>query len=503
MPRNRGQWTQEEDEAIGHLLEQANGRKWASIARSLNRMRIGLPRTGKQVRTRWNNFLDPTLKRTPWTEEEEMIIVQKQKEVGNKWSEIARFLPGRSDAHVKNHWYATLRKTARMIAKESRLRHNGREKDGPKKLESRIPQMMDPETLRKCLTSSSKNEERINIIEAREIINEAIQKNNNGKSIDFSNLGTFPFLPGSAEMNPEDFESAVIQVTNRFGALFCADDLEKYEYLIPSIAATITMHLSGGLEKDLDHMIDVLIYACVPEGESKPAIEIRKPSDPLNFPMMNLISSEATTSATSLNQSSNLDFPTLSTESVNGSALFDVVNHNTDHHASSDLDFQMPVDSSLLLGHMESSLLGLPSMHNLTSTLSNDARHHNHNSNHHMTDSLLSIPPLPQLLSNQDENNSRISQPINNNNHQPTSDRNNNEKNSNNSNNNNNHNKSIPTANNGDGVIQFDDNKLHFVSDDDVLSSGVTGAPTLTQLTNMSFPDLSNLPPPPEIPRRN
>lgn len=61
-------------------------------------------RTVKQCRERWNNVLDPNLKKNNWTPEEDQIILAMQKQVGNRWSEIATKLVGRADVAVKNRY---------------------------------------------------------------------------------------------------------------------------------------------------------------------------------------------------------------------------------------------------------------------------------------------------------------------------------------------------------------------------------------------------------------
>ena len=63
-------------------------------------------RTAKQCRERWCNHLDPSIIKGDWTAEEDELIVQKQKEMGNKWSKISKMLLGRTENAVKVRWKA-------------------------------------------------------------------------------------------------------------------------------------------------------------------------------------------------------------------------------------------------------------------------------------------------------------------------------------------------------------------------------------------------------------
>ena len=73
--------------------------KWSDIADHLP------GRIGEQVKERWVNVLDPGVKRGVWSADEMRILSSAQKELGNKWSEIAKRIPGRSENSVKNRWY--------------------------------------------------------------------------------------------------------------------------------------------------------------------------------------------------------------------------------------------------------------------------------------------------------------------------------------------------------------------------------------------------------------
>jgi myb proto-oncogene protein len=126
--RSKNPWSKKEDEEIVSLVTAFGTNSWTSIAKGLNAMQLGLLRSGKQCRTRWINHLNPEIKTSPLSSEEIAKISEMQTKVGNKWSEIAKQLPGRTDNAIKNYWYSMtrrkLRKTAKEVAKIARAMHS-------------------------------------------------------------------------------------------------------------------------------------------------------------------------------------------------------------------------------------------------------------------------------------------------------------------------------------------------------------------------------------------
>ncbi|KAB1227655.1 Transcription factor MYB46 [Morella rubra] len=107
----KGLWSPEEDDKlVNYMLNNGQG-CWSDVARN-----AGLQRCGKSCRLRWINYLRPDLKRGAFSPQEEALIIHLHSLLGNRWSQIAARLPGRTDNEIKNFWNSTIKKRIKNLS---------------------------------------------------------------------------------------------------------------------------------------------------------------------------------------------------------------------------------------------------------------------------------------------------------------------------------------------------------------------------------------------------
>ena len=100
----KGPWSPMEDNALLEWVRIEGPTKWTLCSERIP------GRSGKQCRERWFNTLDPDVKKGDWQESEDKIIFRMYHKVGPKWTEMTKFLPGRTENSIKNRFYSTIRK---------------------------------------------------------------------------------------------------------------------------------------------------------------------------------------------------------------------------------------------------------------------------------------------------------------------------------------------------------------------------------------------------------
>ncbi|CAI9768014.1 unnamed protein product [Fraxinus pennsylvanica] len=109
-------WSQEEDDILREQIQIHGTENWAIIASKFK------DKTTRQCRRRWFTYLNSDFKTGGWSAEEDMLLCEAQKIYGNRWTEIAKVVSGRTDNAVKNRFTTLCKKRAKReaLAKENR-----------------------------------------------------------------------------------------------------------------------------------------------------------------------------------------------------------------------------------------------------------------------------------------------------------------------------------------------------------------------------------------------
>ncbi|KAK8841201.1 hypothetical protein M9Y10_027401 [Tritrichomonas musculus] len=95
---NRSKFTPEEDQKLIYIVSSSPEVKWSKVAELMKN------KTSRQCRERYKNYLANGINQSPWTSEEDQILLKAYSEIGPCWSHMTNLFQGRTCVNIKNHY---------------------------------------------------------------------------------------------------------------------------------------------------------------------------------------------------------------------------------------------------------------------------------------------------------------------------------------------------------------------------------------------------------------
>ncbi|KAI7868311.1 hypothetical protein BDF14DRAFT_1795237 [Spinellus fusiger] len=96
---SKHKWTEEDDEALKAAVEVVGERNWQQVALVMGQ------RSGQQCLQRWKKSIDPAIRRSRWTGDEDKALLGATRLYGEgNWSKISLHIPGRTDMQCRERY---------------------------------------------------------------------------------------------------------------------------------------------------------------------------------------------------------------------------------------------------------------------------------------------------------------------------------------------------------------------------------------------------------------
>lgn len=88
-------FTEKDDARLKKLVKIYGTNNWNELAKHFE------SRNARQCRDRWEKYLSPSVRFSPFTLEEDKLLLKLHEELGAKWVQISKYIKGRSDVSLK------------------------------------------------------------------------------------------------------------------------------------------------------------------------------------------------------------------------------------------------------------------------------------------------------------------------------------------------------------------------------------------------------------------
>ena len=96
--KTKNAFSEKEDQQLKTLVDQYGLKNWPTIAKFLPN------RSPRQCRERYNLYLREDLSNTPWTNDEDALLIRLVAKFGHKWSKMTQNFPNRTANNIKNRF---------------------------------------------------------------------------------------------------------------------------------------------------------------------------------------------------------------------------------------------------------------------------------------------------------------------------------------------------------------------------------------------------------------